>query len=413
LRATWKSEGKERTFSEWIAGVLGLWNVVQIHEVKKMVEGTKRGLMIEVHQVDALRDYAEATQDDLGKLAKRISEQTTFLWNRMEQISSKAAVNYALRPIRAISKIATTITAHRLDRAVMDLVNIQNVFSEDAERLEEDGWYIELDGWQDIFHLHASYHASAEMLTVAVWIPLLRRESRGYNLYKSTFFPIMHGSQLYDIRTDERIFAWEKATTSYLNLDDEALNRCIQAGNKYFCNEDKVVMQGSPQTCLAAVWLQEWGSIKLMCHLCLRPAISLARKIILTHTVLTAPEDTEVRVQCKDSPKMVQHIRGQWWLAMGASCRASTSSWEIVSKDKEAVEDETVVVSVHTNVKAWTGEAFNFTLETPAPLQSVTSDIVQALRESESGLPVMMLVAIGVAATSVVVVTSFLVITYV
>jgi hypothetical protein len=201
------SERKERTFGEWIAGVLGLWNVVQIHEVKKMVEGTKRGLMIKVHHVDALRDYAEATQDDLGKLAKRISEQTTFLWNRMEQISSKAAVNDALRPIRAISKIVTTITAHRLDRAVMDLVNVQNVFSEYAERLEEEGWYIELNGWQDIFHLDASYHALAETLTVAVRIPLLRRESRGYDLYKPTFFPIMHGSQLYDIRTDERMFA--------------------------------------------------------------------------------------------------------------------------------------------------------------------------------------------------------------
>jgi hypothetical protein len=172
-------------------------------------------------------------------------------------------------------------------------------------------------------------------------------------------------------------------------------------------------MQGLPQTCLAAVWLQEWGSIKLMCHLWSRPAISSARKINSTHTVVTAPEDTEVRVQCKDSPKMVKHIRGQWWLAMGAGCRASTSSWEIVAKDKEAVEDETVVVSVHTNITAWTGEAFNFTLDTPAPLQSVTSDIVQALRDSESRLPVMMLVAIGVPATSVVVVTSFLIITYV
>jgi hypothetical protein len=172
------SERKERTFGKWIAGVLGLWNVVQIHEVKKkMVKGTKKGLMIEVHHVDALSDYAEATQDDLGKLAKRISEQTTFLWNRMEQIISKAAVNDALRPIRAIIKIATTITAHRLDRAVMDLVNVQNVLSEYAERLEEEGWYIELDGWQDIFHLDASYHASAETLTVAVRIPLLRRES--------------------------------------------------------------------------------------------------------------------------------------------------------------------------------------------------------------------------------------------
>jgi hypothetical protein len=104
-----------------------------------MVEGTKKGLMIEVHHVVALRDYAEATQDNLGKLAKRTLEQTTFLWNRMEQISSKAAVNDALRPIRAISKIATTITAHRLDRAVMDFVNLQKVFSYYAERLEEDG----------------------------------------------------------------------------------------------------------------------------------------------------------------------------------------------------------------------------------------------------------------------------------
>jgi hypothetical protein len=202
-------------------------------------------------------------------------------------------------------------------------------------------------------------------------------------------------------------------TASYLNLDDEALNRCIQAGNLYYCNEDKVVMQGSPQTCLAAVWLQHWGSIKLTCHIWSRPAISSARKINSTHTVVTAPEDTEVRVQCKDSPKLVKIIREQWWLAMGAGCRASISSWEILLRDKEAVEDETVVVSVHTNVTAWTGEAFNFTLDTPAPLQSVTSDIVQALRESESGLPVLMLVAIGVAATSVVVVASFLIITYV
>jgi hypothetical protein len=117
----------------------------------------------------------------MSKLAKRISEQATFLWGIMEEISSKAAVNDALRPIRAISRIATTITAHRLDRVVIDLVNLQKVFSEYTERLEEDGWYIELDGWQDVFHLEASYHTSADTLTVAVRLPLLRRESRGYD----------------------------------------------------------------------------------------------------------------------------------------------------------------------------------------------------------------------------------------
>jgi hypothetical protein len=95
----------------------------------------------------------------------------------MEQISSKAAINNALRPIRAISKITTTITAHRLDRAFMDLVNLQKVVSNFSERLEEDGWYIELEGWQDVFHLEASYHVSADTLTMAVKLPLLRRES--------------------------------------------------------------------------------------------------------------------------------------------------------------------------------------------------------------------------------------------
>jgi hypothetical protein len=52
-------------------------------------------------------------------------------------------------------------------------------------------------------------------------------------------------------------------------------------------------------------------------------------------------------------------------------------------------------------------------VDTPAPLQSVTSNILQALRESESGLPVTILVAIGVAAAAVVVVTSFQLITFV
>jgi hypothetical protein len=67
--------------------------------------------------------------------------------------------------------------SHRLDRAVMDLVNVQKVVSDYAERLEEDDWYIVLDGWQDVFHLEASFHASAETLTVSVRLPLLRRES--------------------------------------------------------------------------------------------------------------------------------------------------------------------------------------------------------------------------------------------
>jgi hypothetical protein len=138
-----------------------------------------------------------------------------------------------------------------------------------------------------------------------------------------------------------------------------------------------------------------------------------ARKINSTHTVMTAPETTEVRVQCQDSHKLVKNIRGQWWLAMGAGCRASTSSWKIVSKGTEAVRNETVLVSVHTNVTAWTGGVFNFTLDTPAQLQSVTSNIMQAMRETESGLPVGTLVAIGAAATAVVVVATFLVITYV
>jgi hypothetical protein len=171
------SERKERTFGEWIAGVHGLWNVVKIHEVKRMVEGTKKGLMIEVHHVDALKTYAEATRNDLGRCAERISQQTNFLWSKIEQISSKAAVGNALKPITAISKIATTITDHKLDRVVMDLVYVPKIFSEYAKGLEEEGWYIELDGWQDIFHLKASYHASAAKLTVAVRIPLLRRES--------------------------------------------------------------------------------------------------------------------------------------------------------------------------------------------------------------------------------------------
>jgi hypothetical protein len=81
--------------------------VVEIHQVKKMVEGTKKGLMIEVHHIKALREYAKATQDNLSRLAKRISEQATFLWGQMEEISSKAAVSNALKPIRAISSIFT------------------------------------------------------------------------------------------------------------------------------------------------------------------------------------------------------------------------------------------------------------------------------------------------------------------
>jgi hypothetical protein len=54
--------------------------------------------------------------------------------------------------------------------------------------------------------------------------------------------------------------------------------------------------------------------------------------------VVTAPEDTEVRVQCPESPKLVKVIRGQRWQAMSAGCKASTSRWEIVARSKAAVK---------------------------------------------------------------------------
>jgi hypothetical protein len=60
-------------------------------------------------------------------------------------------------------------------------------------------------------------------------------------------------------------------------------------------------------------------------------------------------------------------------MAMSAGCKASTLSWKIVARDKAAVKEETVVVSIHTNIKTWTGEVVDFTVDTPAPLQSVTS----------------------------------------
>jgi hypothetical protein len=37
----------------------------------------------------------------------------------------------------------------------------------------------------------------------------------------------------------------------------------------------------------------------------------LARKINSTLKVVTAPKDTEVRVQCPESPKLVREIRGR------------------------------------------------------------------------------------------------------
>jgi hypothetical protein len=53
-----------------------------------------------------------------------------------------------------------------------------------------------------------------------------------------------------------------------------------------------------------------------MCHLWSRPVISSARKINLTHTVVTAPEDTEVRCSAKTAQRWSSTSQGnggwQW-----------------------------------------------------------------------------------------------------
>jgi hypothetical protein len=60
-------------------------------------------------------------------------------------------------------------------------------------------------------------------------------------------------------------------------------------------------------------------------------------------------------VQCPESSKLVKVIRGLWW--------------EIVARNEATVKEETVVVSIHTSVTAWTREAVYFTVDTPAKVQ--------------------------------------------
>lgn len=404
---------KARSFGEWLGGVLGLWNSWEIHSIKELEDSTRKALMLEAHHVDALQTYAESTQDDLKSLADRISRQGTLVWSRVDDITEESDINRVVAPVRAISSIAATLPSHRLDPAVLDVVEIGKVWDSYAEKTEAAGWYIALDGWQDIFHLPTSYHATTDVLTLAVRLPLVREKALSFALLSPTFFPIMHGDKFYDISTDEEVLAWEDDTETYLGMDRETLERCIQAGDSYFCNEAMVVMQGTPQTCLSSIWMGEWEAIRARCRLWSRPATSSAQRINATHTVVTAPGTTEVQVRCSGRPTTVRAVSGQWWLAMEAGCTASTATWEITSRVSTTVEAEMVVVSFHTNRTTWVGGEEDFSVNTPTPVHSITHEIMDTLREGESSVSGYVILALGVAAAAVAVVASFIFYSYI
>ena len=403
---------RSRSFGEWLGGVLGLWNAYEIHDVKKLEESTREALLIEAHHVDAVQAYAEASHDDLEDLAKRISRQAALVWSRVDDITETADIEAVVAPVRAISKIAATLTAHRLDPAILSLVDMGKVWSDYSEKTEAAGWHIALDGWQDSFHLPTSYHATTQVLTIAVRLPLVQHGQVGYELLRPTFFPIMHGSNFYDVSTSESVLAWEGTGETYLSVNEETLGRCINAGEKYYCNEAMVVMQGTPQTCLSAIWMSSWSAIRARCRLWSRPAVSSAMRINETHTVVTAPEQVEVQVTCPERPKVVRTVSGQWWLAMEAGCTALTATWEIASRATTTMESETVIVSLHTNTTAWVGFKDDFEVRTPAPVHSIGNEIAETLRRGESSLPGIVILAVGAAVAAVAIVASFIGISY-
>jgi len=230
-------------------------------EIKHAVAVSRQRLNAAVGDISALARAQRATANILNSLHEDMSELHQFL--QLINLAQTTA-NYCYQTAAAIDEVLN----HRLTTGLVPLEDLDRGFNLLKHDLRRLGLEPVIDDAKQAYQLEASFEALVgEPLKVSVEIPTKPRDrSTQYSLLSHRRFPFSFNASIWTLAASTELLGLSTEDGTFITLDTTELHTCSKLGETFLCNNIGTVSLQTPQSCTAAIYLEDSDRIMELCQ---------------------------------------------------------------------------------------------------------------------------------------------------
>lgn len=330
LEALDKDEGRQkRSVGEIVGGLLGIFNTAQIHDVVGRIGHTNQAIRETVHEVDAVKDYAEGNAHNIEELSRQ-ERRTLDLLAGIELVEMAIDVWESMRE-KTVALMDTVMSAmhHRISWRLQELVDFTKIWDEFQQKVAKLGLEIALSDWQHLLQLPCSFAAKNGWIWIILEVPLQQKEAQEWIVYRWQNRPLAVVNSLMHLRPDRELIAVNDRSKATIALTQNELDMCVNLEKKHVCTRPLVQFMENEGTCIQAIWRSDYQEIRRICRADIAPMKDDAWPS-KEGLMVTVKDTIDVMIQCGGSRMVRTLTTGMWILRMDQGCKLTTKTWAIL-----------------------------------------------------------------------------------
>lgn len=376
-----------RSVGEWIASFLGLYNTLDLHEVKGRLEHVDEAIRLTFHQVEAVEKEVSENADNIDFLEAKLKSgleslrEKTFIdglkgeWLRLKATSE------------AIVDTASAALDHRLSPQVRMMADLPSAFDKYRTKLERAHLLPAIASWQQLFQLRADVWGHQGHLRILVIVPATTKETLPMRLLRWQPRPMSINSTLFEFNSLHSHIAVDDQSGATIPLTDQEVARCTVIGQTSLCRGSMARYTPGAGPCISAVWRRSWTEVAKSCPTQVRPLRDECWATGSNDFMAVFKKTTTVIVRCQGAADRAVSVGpGMHSIHLSGGCSALTEFWSTLeSGGNEDVEEVTIEQEMFDHFQpSWNESAMpeEWHLQRPRPVTSTWSQVDRLLQQS-------------------------------
>ena len=396
----------KKSLWSWLASFTGIFNTFQIHQVKGTVNNIKGASHKLVTEVDIVQQHLLTTDKNINTLKDQLTKSQTSMWHFAQDSSVIEHWDRVRILMKTVIEVMTTLTKHRLSHDLSSMFNIGNEWTNFKETASHQGFTTPFLDWQYLFHLKTAFAIKGNLITMAVEIPLIKKQQQSRKIFKLTQNPIHIKGKFYYASTQFQYVSVVNLVHGAMPMSIDTTH-CANLNFLWFCTGSYVMPHHAPNTCAEAIWLGQEEDILNLCHLVATKEREFVVALNETTAIWYTSRAVTLVISCVDGRHATTQLNTTALVSVDRGCRVSTSNFTFSSADVAAEDGIRRVVNQQKNKEegALDWGLTSWTLQRPEKIERRAAEIDEILRNAEPPLiPVWVAVLLAIIALVVVVI---------
>jgi len=288
---------------------MGLYNSYQIRNLKKELEQSREAhnRLVEVVQTHAR--HIDELQNTTEYIKNTIVINRQFNLPTIARYLTDMENNIKQRMNRA-THVIQIAQSHRLAIDFLPAAQLPNLFKKLSKQAKAMDHQLVIKRPSDLFQLELSYFYDGENMQMLLHVPSVPKDSI-LRLLKLHPFPLplnKNYSVVPNVQDD--LLAISAGFNRYsAQLSSVDLLGCHAINNIYLCERHGVLGKQLNNSCLGALYLQDFELVQILCPLFIQPAGEVVRQLLDNWFLIFSPKPQTAYISCRNGTENEAYIK--------------------------------------------------------------------------------------------------------